>query len=98
VKRGRCAYHYVEVMACPSGCLNGGGQIKPGPGISPQQLVEQLELTYAHSVGRAAGVGAPAALSPGRREELPPPGQRIRGVVAGLRQFVKTEPGGKPAW
>jgi iron only hydrogenase large subunit-like protein len=22
-------YHYVETMACPSGCLNGGGQIKP---------------------------------------------------------------------
>ena len=21
-------YHYVEVMACPSGCLNGGGQIR----------------------------------------------------------------------
>ena len=21
-------YDYVEVMACPSGCLNGGGQIK----------------------------------------------------------------------
>ncbi|KAI8927537.1 iron hydrogenase [Entophlyctis helioformis] len=22
-------YHYVEVMACPSGCINGGGQLKP---------------------------------------------------------------------
>nr|XP_026693786.1 cytosolic Fe-S cluster assembly factor narfl [Ciona intestinalis] len=31
MKRGRCNYHFVEVMACPSGCLNGGGQIKaPG--------------------------------------------------------------------
>ena len=20
-------YHYVEVMACPMGCLNGGGQL-----------------------------------------------------------------------
>ncbi|KXZ45175.1 hypothetical protein GPECTOR_57g465 [Gonium pectorale] len=49
VKMGRCAYQYVEVMACPGGCLNGGGQIKPGPGVSPQQLIEQLELVYAHS-------------------------------------------------
>ncbi|GLC37025.1 hypothetical protein PLESTB_001400200 [Pleodorina starrii] len=49
VKRGRCAYHYVEVMACPSGCLNGGGQIKPGPGVTPQQLIEQLEMSYTHS-------------------------------------------------
>uniref|UniRef100_A0A7S2X8R9 Iron hydrogenase large subunit C-terminal domain-containing protein n=1 Tax=Lotharella oceanica TaxID=641309 RepID=A0A7S2X8R9_9EUKA len=22
----RCPYHYVEVMACPGGCVNGGGQ------------------------------------------------------------------------
>jgi iron only hydrogenase large subunit-like protein len=22
-------YHFVEVMACPSGCLNGGGQLRP---------------------------------------------------------------------
>lgn len=29
IKRGRCDYDYVEIMACPGGCLNGGGQIKP---------------------------------------------------------------------
>lgn len=29
VKRGKCPYHFVEIMACPSGCTNGGGQIKP---------------------------------------------------------------------
>ncbi|KAI8589801.1 iron hydrogenase [Geranomyces variabilis] len=23
------AYDYVEIMACPSGCINGGGQLKP---------------------------------------------------------------------
>ncbi|GJP48171.1 hypothetical protein CLOM_g7446 [Closterium sp. NIES-68] len=28
-KQGRCPYHYVEVMACPGGCLNGGGQRPP---------------------------------------------------------------------
>ncbi|GIL96758.1 hypothetical protein Vretimale_2565, partial [Volvox reticuliferus] len=49
VKRGRCVYSYVEVMACPSGCLNGGGQIKPGKDVTPQQLIEQLELMYAHT-------------------------------------------------
>ncbi|KAL0480629.1 cytosolic iron-sulfur assembly component 3 [Acrasis kona] len=25
----RAGYHFVEVMACPSGCLNGGGQTTP---------------------------------------------------------------------
>jgi iron only hydrogenase large subunit-like protein len=29
IKKNNCNYHYIEVMACPSGCLNGGGkQIK----------------------------------------------------------------------
>lgn len=28
IKRKRKKYHYIEIMACPSGCLNGGGQIK----------------------------------------------------------------------
>ena len=29
IKRGKCPYHFVEIMACPSGCANGGGQIRP---------------------------------------------------------------------
>jgi iron only hydrogenase large subunit-like protein len=28
IKQGKCEYDYVELMACPSGCVNGGGQIK----------------------------------------------------------------------
>ncbi|KAI9318137.1 iron hydrogenase [Dichotomocladium elegans] len=27
IKTGKCSYHYVEVMACPGGCANGGGQL-----------------------------------------------------------------------
>jgi DNA-binding transcriptional LysR family regulator len=46
IRGGRCAYDYVEVMACPAGCLNGGGQLKPPSGTTPAQLVEQLELLY----------------------------------------------------
>ena len=30
MKRKRCHYDFVEVMACPSGCLNGGAQVN-GP-------------------------------------------------------------------
>ncbi|GBG31099.1 Cytosolic Fe-S cluster assembly factor NARFL [Hondaea fermentalgiana] len=29
LKRGKCRYDYVEIMACPGGCLNGGGQARP---------------------------------------------------------------------
>jgi iron only hydrogenase large subunit-like protein len=28
-------FDYVEVMACPGGCVNGGGQLRPPPLVSP---------------------------------------------------------------
>lgn len=46
IKRQACEYDYVEVMACPSGCLNGGGQIKAHKGQSTQQLLDELDQTY----------------------------------------------------
>ncbi|KAM4820060.1 cytosolic iron-sulfur assembly component 3 [Thomomys bottae] len=46
LKRGRCPYQYVEVMACPSGCLNGGGQLKAADTPS-KQLLLQVERTYS---------------------------------------------------
>ena len=29
LKRKRCDYDFVEILACPSGCLNGGAQLRP---------------------------------------------------------------------
>lgn len=26
IRKGECNYHFIEVMACPGGCINGGGQ------------------------------------------------------------------------
>jgi NADP-reducing hydrogenase subunit HndD len=26
VRKGEADYHFIEVMACPGGCVNGGGQ------------------------------------------------------------------------
>ena len=46
MKRKSCEYDYVEVMACPSGCLNGGGQLKAGDRQSQQQLLDQLDAIY----------------------------------------------------
>ncbi len=44
MKLGKCTYDYVEVMACPSGCVNGAGQLPPdgertgqGPARPPTQ-------------------------------------------------------------
>ncbi|XP_044497729.1 protein NAR1-like isoform X1 [Mangifera indica] len=50
VKMQKCDYHFVEVMACPAGCLNGGGQIKPKPGQSPKELIQSLETIYMENV------------------------------------------------
>ncbi|XP_063619986.1 probable cytosolic Fe-S cluster assembly factor GI11683 [Cydia splendana] len=46
MKRGKSPYHYVEVMACPSGCLNGGAQVRPVAGESGRELVANLEKLY----------------------------------------------------
>ncbi|GMH37843.1 hypothetical protein BSKO_05727 [Bryopsis sp. KO-2023] len=48
VKRGISQYHYVEVMACPSGCLNGGGQGKPRKQQSALDLLKSVEEAYSH--------------------------------------------------
>ncbi|KAG6448676.1 probable cytosolic Fe-S cluster assembly factor GL21135 [Manduca sexta] len=47
LKRGKSPYHYVEVMACPSGCLNGGAQVRPAPGDNSRELVSQLQDMYS---------------------------------------------------
>lgn len=46
LKRGKSSYHYVEVMACPSGCLNGGAQIRPENGDSVREMTAQLMEFY----------------------------------------------------
>nr|XP_040047237.1 cytosolic Fe-S cluster assembly factor narfl [Gasterosteus aculeatus aculeatus] len=46
LKRGKSPYHFVEVMACPAGCLNGGGQVKPLPGQNPKELLQKVEELY----------------------------------------------------
>nr|XP_043610466.1 protein NAR1 isoform X2 [Erigeron canadensis] len=50
IKIGKSDYHYLEIMACPAGCLNGGGQLKPKPGQSGKDLIQALETTYMENV------------------------------------------------
>ncbi|XP_011686467.1 PREDICTED: probable cytosolic Fe-S cluster assembly factor CPIJ010948 isoform X2 [Wasmannia auropunctata] len=46
MKRGKCIYDYVEIMACPCGCLNGGAQVRPDGNIQPRELASTLENMY----------------------------------------------------
>ena len=45
MKRGRANYDFVEVMACPSGCLNGGGQAKVVPSTGTASTQEDASTT-----------------------------------------------------
>ncbi|KAL6264396.1 hypothetical protein P5V15_004505 [Pogonomyrmex californicus] len=46
MKKGKCVYDYVEIMACPCGCLNGGAQVRPEGNIQPRELASILENMY----------------------------------------------------
>ncbi|RLU25633.1 hypothetical protein DMN91_001790 [Ooceraea biroi] len=46
MKRGKCDYDYIEVMACPCGCLNGGAQIKAKGNVQPREHASMLENIY----------------------------------------------------
>ncbi len=43
VKNGKSDYHFIEVMACPGGCINGGGQPLPQ---SPEKMKKRMEAIY----------------------------------------------------
>jgi iron-only hydrogenase group A len=42
-ERGEFSYHFVEIMACPGGCIGGGGQITP---IDWEKRVKRAEGLY----------------------------------------------------
>ncbi|KAL7754480.1 Cytosolic Fe-S cluster assembly factor nar1 [Sorochytrium milnesiophthora] len=46
VKTGRAAYHFVEVMACPGGCINGGGQMPPPTTMTAKEWTMHTEQVY----------------------------------------------------
>jgi iron only hydrogenase large subunit-like protein len=53
LKMGKCTYHYVEVMACPSGCINGGGQIKAVDKQLQNEWINAMQEAYVQPVTRS---------------------------------------------
>ncbi|XP_043222355.1 cytosolic iron-sulfur assembly component 3-like [Amphibalanus amphitrite] len=47
LKRRRCPYDYVEVMACPSGCVNGGAQSRPPAELDARAHLAEVRRLYA---------------------------------------------------
>ncbi|MBA4408763.1 MAG: NADH-dependent [FeFe] hydrogenase, group A6 [Bacteroidota bacterium] len=48
IRTGTANYHFVEIMACPGGCLGGGGQPIP---TSPEIRRKRAEAIYAEDAG-----------------------------------------------
>lgn len=48
-KRG-AQWILMSALIAYTGCLNGGGQIKPKPGQSPKDLIKTLETIYMENV------------------------------------------------
>ncbi|CAA7395501.1 unnamed protein product [Spirodela intermedia] len=53
IKIRKCDYHFIEIMACPSGCLNGGGQLKPKTGQTVKEAIQSLQVLYMQDVAVA---------------------------------------------
>ena len=48
VRSGKSPYHFIEIMACPGGCLGGGGQPIP---TNPEIRKKRTEAIYAEDEG-----------------------------------------------
>ncbi|XP_043940947.1 nuclear prelamin A recognition factor [Protopterus annectens] len=46
LKKGKFSYHYVEILACPGGCLNGKGQTQTEEGKADKELLPRMEEVY----------------------------------------------------
>lgn len=50
IKAGKCDYHFIEIMACPGGCIGGGGQPLP---VSKEIRQKRIDATYEHDRNHA---------------------------------------------
>ncbi|XP_065656211.1 cytosolic Fe-S cluster assembly factor narfl-like [Hydra vulgaris] len=46
IKQKKCNYDFVEIMACPLGCLNGGGQVRAETVDDAKSLIQLVASTY----------------------------------------------------
>lgn len=52
MKNRKIIYDYVEVMACPGACLNGGGQLRPDTTsqVTPKQNLDRMQEIYTNQM------------------------------------------------
>ncbi len=60
VRKGTCPYHFVEVMACPGGCILGGGQPVHLPKEMPAAEVKRLRKEGLNNIDKSQANRVPA--------------------------------------
>ena len=50
IRAGESKYHFVEIMACPGGCVNGGGQPRHAARIRNQYDIKKLRAGALYSL------------------------------------------------
>lgn len=48
LKKGKFPYHFIEVLACPGGCLNGKGQAMTEDRKMDKDLLHRMEVMYSN--------------------------------------------------
>lgn len=96
--KGELEFDYVEAMACPSGCLNGGGQVRLVDRETPKETRQRVAETRCHmklptsdtnrdvysKVCPSGPFGAEAQLRLHTRYHVVPPLQHSLGAAAGV--------------
>jgi len=49
IKKGESPYHFIEVMACPGGCISGGGQPRP---TNDEIRIKRMQALYNEDEGK----------------------------------------------
>ena len=56
IKNGTCEYHFVEIMACPGGCIMGGGQPIKSSKIRSTVDVKKLRREALYTIDEASTI------------------------------------------
>jgi NADP-reducing hydrogenase subunit HndD len=56
IKEGKADYEFVEIMACPGGCINGGGQPIKSSKIRSKVDVRKLRADSLYSIDEKSAI------------------------------------------
>ncbi|GAX23982.1 hypothetical protein FisN_26Lh040 [Fistulifera solaris] len=80
-------FDYMEIMACPSGCINGGGQIRTALRETPTETRERIRMSQELFLTPSSAVWTEIPLTADQlrtQYRVIPPMQHTLGAVAGV--------------